>query len=97
MPCRSLFSVFDAEVFARFFESVTFIRERERQRAQVQKVTTKDVSFLRFPGCGTLRNQVEFVRSASSGEAFQRTFAVNMLDADARPEPIPVFAAVLGI
>ena len=60
-------------------------------------MTPENISFLRFASCGALRNQVGFVRSAAPGKALQRTFAVDVLDTNARPKLMPVFAAVLAL
>ena len=63
-----LLPVLYSEITARLLQRIASIGERKGQCAQVQEVATKDVTFLRLPGCGTFRNQVHFVRSASSGE-----------------------------
>ena len=51
MPCHMLFSVFDAEILARFLKRVAFIRECKRQCSQVQEVATKSVVFFFRPCC----------------------------------------------
>src|SRR6266851_2602730 len=57
----------------------------------------KDVIFFRFAGRRTFGYEVRIVRFFPRCKTFQGTFTVDVLNADARPEPMALFATIVVI
>src|SRR5262249_14274828 len=87
--------VFNAEVFARRFQRVAFVRQCESLGPEVKKMTPEFVTLLRFASWRTLRNQVCAVGFVPCSKAFESTLAVNVLDRDAGPVLVILFLAQL--
>ena len=92
---HGLLRILHAKRCAGALQRMTFVREREREGFQIEKVSTNLVAAFGFAGLGALWNQVHRVRLPACGESDERASAIDVFDADSPPKRMALFAAIV--
>src|SRR5690348_8446653 len=73
MTLGALLSMLNAKSLTSACQRVASVRQCKCKRAQIQKVTAKDITTLRFAGAGAFRNQIDRIGTLPGSEALQST------------------------